>query len=280
MSGITSGIGLASGLPTADLISQLMQLERQPITLLQSRVAGIQTTRTAWADLTARLLAAKASVTRFGELGFFRNFGTTSSDENVLTASAGEYATPGSYDFVVHSLVSNHQLIGKGFADADATPVGAGTISLEIGHGKVNPTTMLDELNGGEGVRRGTIRITDRSGATVDVDLSTAITIDDFVERINAQATVSVEARISGDSLVIEDLTLPGDVVGNLTVIDLAGGSMAADLGLAQSVAGDTITGADLLFLTDSTGLGILNDGNGIRPVSYTHLTLPTKRIV
>ena len=265
MSGITAGIGLMSGLPTADLISQLMQMERQPINLLESRVAGLQTQRTAWADLSARLLAVKSSVARFGELGFFRSFGTTSTDENVLTASAGESATPGTYDFMVHSLVSNHQLIGKGFADADSMPVGAGTISLEIGHGKVDPTTTLDELNGGTGVRRGTIRITDRSGATVDVELSTAITVEDFVRGINAQATVNVQACISGDGIVIEDLTAPEAVVGNLTVTDVAGGFMATDMGLAESVAGDTITGADLVFLTDSTVLGILNDGTGVR---------------
>ncbi len=265
MSGITTGIGLVSGLPTADLIAQLMQLERRPIYLLETRVAGIQTQRTAWADLTARVLAAKSLASRFGELSFFRHFDTTSSDENVLTAVAGENAVPGTYAFTVHSLVTNHQLIGNGLANADATPGGVGTLSLEIGHGKVHPTTTLDELNGGEGVRRGTIRITDRSGATADVDLATAITLEDLLERINSETTVNVQARISGDQIVIQDFTAPADVVGDLVVADVGGGFLAADLGLAQSAAGDAITGADVIYLTDSTALDRLNDGNGVR---------------
>ena len=265
MSGISSGIGLISGLPTAALIDSLIQLERRPITLLETRVAGIQTQRTAWADLTARLLSTSSIASRFGELSFFRHFNTTSSDESVLTAVAGENATPGSYDLLVHSLVTNHQLIGSGFADADTMPVGAGSLSIEIGHGKVNLATDLDRLNGGQGVHRGTIRITDRSNTTADIDLSTVITLDDVIDRINSQSDINVEARIRGDRIILEDLSPPDAVVGNLSVSDLAGGSVAADLGLAQSVAGDTITGADLVYLTDATRFDLLNDGNGIR---------------
>lgn len=270
MSGITSGIGLVSGLPTADLISQLMQLERRPITRLESRVAGIQTQRTAWADLAARLLAAKTSATRFRQTGFFKQFKSHSSNADVLTAVAREAASPGTYSFTVHSLVTNHQLVGQGFTDADDTPVGAGSVSIEIGHGKVNPSTTLDQLLGGQGVRRGTIRITDRSGASADVDLTTALTVDDLIERINSQSAISVRAQISGDHLVLRDLN-PSGAAGNFTVTDLRGGFTAADLGLAQSVAGDTLTSADLVYLTDSTPLDILNDGNGVRRLVAGH---------
>ena len=87
MSGITSGVGLISGLPTADLIASLMQLERRPITLLETRVAGIQTQRTAWADLTARLLSTSSIASRFGELSFFRHFNTTSSESPAMPNS-------------------------------------------------------------------------------------------------------------------------------------------------------------------------------------------------
>ncbi|MCK4658107.1 MAG: flagellar filament capping protein FliD [Phycisphaerae bacterium] len=265
MAGFSTAVGLVSGLPTAELIDGFMQIERRPINLLESRVAAIQTKRTAWAELTARLLSVKTMVARFNKSAFFRHFNTTSSDENVLSATAGEHATAGTYQFVVHSLVGNHQLIGKGLHDTDTTPVGAGTLTLEIGHGKVNPGTTLDQLNGGQGVHRGSIRITDRTGVAADIDLSRAIMLDDLVEQINTQASINVEARINGDCIILEDLNSPGSVVGNLSVVDLAGGAMAASLGLAQSVAGNTITGKDLVHLTDSTPLDLLNDGNGIR---------------
>ena len=52
-------------------------------------------------------------------------------------------------------------------------------------HGRVNPSTELDTLNGGQGVRRGTITITDRSGADAEIDLSTSMTVDDVLNAIN-----------------------------------------------------------------------------------------------
>ena len=263
MSGISSGVGLVSGLPTADLIAQMIQLERRPVLLMENRVAGIQTERTAWADLTARLLSAESFASRLSKSSYFKNYAATTSDESVLTAVAGENAVPGTYEFTVKSLVSNHQLVGKGLADANTTPIGAGTLSLEVGRGRINPDTLLDELNGGDGVRRGKILITDRSGASAEVDLSAAITLDDVVNKINTQTGIAVEAQVNGDRVVLRDMT--GSIVNNLSVVDVRGGYSAQDLGLAQSVAADTINGADLMHLTDSTALTVLNDGNGIR---------------
>ena len=44
-----------------------------------------------------------------------------------------------------------------------------------------------------------------------------------------------------------------------------------------RDVIGKIVHGADLVFVTAGLGGGT---GTGIAPVSYTHLTLPTKRIV
>ncbi|HEV3345190.1 MAG TPA: flagellar filament capping protein FliD, partial [Pirellulales bacterium] len=118
------------------------------------------------------------------------------------------------------------------------------------------------QLNGGAGVARGKISITDRSGATATVDLSAARTIDDVVNDINQTAGVHVQASLSGNSLVITDKS--GSTSGNLIVQDLANGSTAANLGIAGSVAGNTFTGTNLLSLSGSTQLSSLNDGNGV----------------
>ncbi|MCP4591136.1 MAG: flagellar filament capping protein FliD [bacterium] len=263
MSGISSGVGLVSGLPTTELIESLLLLERRPIDLLETRVGKVQTSRTAWADLAARLLSVKSVVSRFSETSFFKRFDTTSSDENVLTAVASENAVAGTYDLVVRSLVSNHQLIGDGFSDADTTPIGAGSLSIEVGEGKVNSATSLDELRGGDGVRRGKIRITDRSGASADVNLTTVVTLSDVVDEINSAQGINVRARISGDALVVEDLN--ENATTEMSIVDVGVGRTAADLGVAQSVADNLITGADLVYLADSTALDALNDGNGVR---------------
>ncbi len=54
----------------------------------------------------------------------------------------------------------------------------------------MNRPKALNALNGGAGVRPGTIRITDRSGATAEIDLSTAVTVDDVLNAINGSTAI------------------------------------------------------------------------------------------
>ena len=133
-------------------------------------------------------------------------------DETVLTATASG-AQPGSYAFLVKQLVSNSQQLSRGFADRDTTPVGMTSVSFELGKGKVSTQTQLADLNGGEGVRRGKINITDTAGQTAEIDLSTATSIDEVLDAINNEATISVTASIDEDRLVVRR---PGHAVGSL----------------------------------------------------------------
>ncbi len=267
MSGISSGIGLISGLPTASIIEQLLAIEARPLNFVQQRIAAVQSERTAFADLAARILSLKNSILLFDEPAFFQNFAAASSNSNVLTATVGQNATVGNFSFLVHSLVRTHQLIGAGRSDADTTPVGAGTLTLEVGNGRVHRDTLLNSLRGGAGVGRGIIRVTDRSGASTDLDLRYALTVDEVLDAFNNQSAVDVKARVSGDQIIIEDQTADGQATGTLSIVDLAGGSIAADLGIAGSAIGGAtqLTSADLVQLVDGTLLSALNDGNGVR---------------
>ncbi|MEE9294035.1 MAG: flagellar cap protein FliD N-terminal domain-containing protein, partial [Phycisphaerae bacterium] len=194
MSGISSGVGLLSGLPIASIIDQLIAVQSRPLFLLQDRIDKVQAERTALAGLGARLLGLKSAVARFGKPELFRVSRATSNDEDVLTATAGEGAARGTFRFQVKSLVANHQLIGRGFVDTDRQPVGAGTLSFEIGHGRLDNATTLDVLNGGDGVRRGTIEITDSAGEKAAIDLSTALTVEDVLVEINSRTDIAVSA--------------------------------------------------------------------------------------
>ncbi|MFQ6049256.1 MAG: flagellar filament capping protein FliD, partial [Phycisphaerae bacterium] len=263
MGTISSGVGLLSGLPIRDIVDQLMAIESAPLNQLQQRRDAVAAMRTAFLELSARLLGLKSAATRLDDRDFFRQAKASSSDENVIVATAAPGATPGTYSFQVLSLVSTHQLVSSGFADVDRSPVGAGTLSFEIGYGSLSPSTPLDLLNGQRGVRRGLIRITDRSGASVDVDLTAALTVDDVLAAINSQTAVSVLASVEDDRIVLTDTT--GQTLANLSVEDLAGGHAAADLGIAGAVAGDVLIGQDVSNLADGTQLDLLNDGNGVR---------------
>ncbi|MFQ5493954.1 MAG: flagellar filament capping protein FliD [Phycisphaerae bacterium] len=274
MSGISSGIGLISGLPTADLINQLIALERRPIDDLQNRVEAIDVQRAAFLELSAQMLAAQSAIASLGRNSLFNRFTSSSTNESILTASAGATATPGVFTFGVRSLAAAHSVISRAVAGGDQASLGAGTLTIESVRGRVNPATALDALNGGAGVRRGMITIRDRAGGSADIDLTTATTVGDVLDAINSDSDINVRASVTGlasggaagDRIVLEDLTDPSTLTGTerLTVTDQGGGFAAADLGLVGSATAGRIDGSDLVRLTTATPLAFLNDGNGV----------------
>lgn len=261
MSGISSGVGLISGIDTRSLISQLLALEARPKAAVQKRILDIQRQSAAYLDVNSALLALKTASAAFDARKVFKASKAVSSDSGVLTATAGTNAAPGTYQFRVHRLVSTQQQLSRGFADRDATGLSAGTFTFEVGGGALATETRLADLNGGNGVARGKIVITDRAGRSDTIDLSTAVTVQDVLDAINASTVVAVDAAVSGDSIRLTDSS---GGTGNLAVANAAGYTTADSLGLAGSVAASTLTGASIRTISESTALAALNDGNGV----------------
>ena len=265
MGTISSSTGLISGLDIESIVTKLMAIEKRPLTQLQTRVTSTQTEQTAYAQISARLMASLSSIGSLALASTFSARSVTSSLPTSLTATAASNASLGTYSFLVRSVVSTHQMTSGGYTDRSSTPVGAGTLNFETAAGRVDNDTELSTLNAGEGVHRGKIRITDRSGNDATIDLRTAYTMGDVLEAINSQTDAAVRAYVSGDRLVIEDQT--GLSTGTLTVANLSGSTTAADLGIAGSETGtgSITSSSDLVQLTGDSALSALNDGLGIR---------------
>ncbi len=264
MSTISSGVGLVSGLPINDLVDSLISVQARPITLLQARIGALTGQRTGLLQISAQLSALRNAALSLKSTSLFSSTTATSSAAQSLAATVTGVAQPGTYSFSVRSLARAHQLLSTGFASPDSTAVGAGVLTIESAAGRVNQSTLLGHLNGGQGVQAGRIRITDRSGQTADVDLVTARTVDDVINAINAATGVNVTARVDGDRIVIEDAT---GGAGALVVADIGVGRTAADLGIAKTITDPmaTLAGDDLVYLSEGTRIRQLNDGNGIR---------------
>ena len=260
MSGISTGIGLVSGINSGDIIQQLVQLERRPIQTLQGRIAQASRTQLAFTELSTKLNALKNSGEALRKPSTFDQTAATSSDEAVVTAKAAPGTAAGAYQFRVARLVSGQQLVSRGgFATSDQTPVGGGTITVELGDARLSNDPTLDSLRDGEGVRRGVVEVRDRGGRTTRVDLTDAVTLGDVVDRFaDSNARVRVE-QVGGR------LTLADDSGGNgaLRVRDV-NGAAAADLGLLVDANVASVTGGDLGGVSGDTLLRDLNDGRGI----------------
>ena len=199
MGRITSSTGLVSGIDTKSIIDQLMALEAKGKDQIQTRIDGVNDQKVAYTDLSTRAASLKLAGTTLKKPSTFQASTTTSSNEDVLTATASNGAAVGNYQFQVARLVSSQQSVTAGFADIGSTKIGAGAITIEMGGGELTNQTTLSQLNGGNGVRRGQFRITDRSGATAVIDISNAVTVDDVISKINTSLGVTVRASVAGD---------------------------------------------------------------------------------
>jgi flagellar hook-associated protein 2 len=258
---VSSSTGLVSGLNTQQIISALLTFDQEPVNDLNNKITAEQNQQNAFSTLSSQLATLQADAQQLSSPAVLGSRSATSSNPSALTASASPSAPLATYLVTPIVQAQTQELLSNGFSDSTTAPIGQGTITVKLG-GFVQPSTSLAQLNGGAGVARGKISITDRSGATATVDLSAARTIDDVVNDINQTAGVHVQASISGNSLVLTDKS--GSTSGNLIVQDIANGTTAANLGIAGSVAGNTVTGTNLVSLSGSTQLSSLNDGNGV----------------
>lgn len=263
MAGITSGVGLVSGIDYQTLIEQLIATESGSRTQLLRRVSNIDAQRTAYLSISARITALLSRIERLGQASFFQAATANSSRPEVLSATAGAGAQPGTYQFVVRALAATHQLVSRGFAQSN-TPLTAGTVTIESARARVDNATSLEALNGNAGVRRGSFEITNRAGQKAVVSITDAVDLQDVLDKINA-AGIQVTASVRGDGLVLTDASGGSGV---LRVRDLDGGQAAADLGFVtgyNQTAGTELVGRTVSFLTAATRIAGLNDGLGVR---------------
>jgi flagellar hook-associated protein 2 len=262
MARLSSSIGLISGINFVDIVDQLIALERRPIVRLEQRARTFLAEESALKTLEANLLTLTTAIQTLNKTSVFKAFSVSNSDTASISVTTNDNVIPAEFQFQAIREADTHLVRSRGFADSSQQTLGAGTISIITG-GELNSSTKLDALNGGNGIQRGTIRITDRTGAEADIDLSNVFTVDDVLNAINADDTVSVLATAQGGRLVVTDVS--GGSASDLIVADVNNGQTAEDLGIAASVAGNVLTGSEVYVLTAGFALDQLNDGNAVQ---------------
>ncbi len=262
MARIQSNIGLFSGINIGNMVDQLMAVAARPRDMLVQRTEKIEAEQVALSGLSAMLLSFQISTNRLGNASLYQQQKVTSSNTATLSATLNGNPPTGNYRFTPLRTAQNQQWLSSGVRDAKAA-LGGGSLSFRFGD-HVERSTPLGLLNGGGGIVRGTIRITDRSGARADIDLSTVHSIDDVLEAISSHAAINVTAVAWGDGIRLIDNT--GQSVSNLIVQEVSGGQTAASLGLAGiNAAASVADGQDIVRLFDDLELAMLNDGNGVQ---------------
>lgn len=251
MSGITTGVGLFSGIDTASLIDQLIAAQSRPQIIAQQRVIQLKSQQAAYLDINSRLSAFKTAAASFRVGNIFDVKSVSSSNESILTATGTTSAVPGSYNFIVDRLVSTQQMLTRGFPDLDSSTVGLDSLTFEPTEARLDADTALADLNDGNGITRGIITVNG-----TEVDLSTAGTVQEVLDAISS--VPGVTARVENDHFVI-------DSTSSFTISETAGAGILSSLGLDPNAASSTThTGTSVHSMNQNTSIQALNDGRGI----------------
>lgn len=137
-----SSIGLGSGLDVKSIVSQLVALEKQPITALQTKDASIQTKIASFAQVKSLVSTFSDAASKLSLDSGWSALSITSSNSSALTATVSGVATPGNYSFTVSQL-AQAQTSASGTVAAGGT-MGTGTITLQAGTGTAKTITIAD----------------------------------------------------------------------------------------------------------------------------------------
>ncbi len=146
MSTISFG-GLASGLDTGKIVTQLLAIRRQPIDRLEAQKTKFSATKIALQGVESRVRGLMEAAAALDSNNEFASLTATSGNEALLTATAGPLATPGGYDLVITARAQAQKERSQGY-DAASSSVGTGTFSITVG----GQTTDLQIVAGASGL--------------------------------------------------------------------------------------------------------------------------------
>jgi len=142
-----SSLGIGSGVLTSDLVEQLVAAERRPTEVrLDQKTERTEALISAYGMLRSAVTELRLPMRQLGSADAMKSFSATSSGSNIDVSVDASKASRGSYSLDVKSLAQSQALASRDvFADRDATSVGRGTMTLQVGDKTTNIT--IDSSN-------------------------------------------------------------------------------------------------------------------------------------
>jgi flagellar hook-associated protein 2 len=233
-----SSPGIGSNLDVNSIVTQLMQVEQRPLTVLNSKEASYQAQLSAYGSLKGGLSAFQTAVRGLNDLSKFNAFKATSSDSAVASSSSSSIAAAGSHSLDVSQLAQSQKLVAAGQASATAA-VGTGvstTLTFDFGTVSGGALTAYDAVLGTGGTYAGSTFTSNGAGVkTVTID-STNNSLTGIRDAINS-------AKIGATASIVNDggtspyrLVLSSDSVGKSNSLKI---SVSGDAAISSLVSHD-----------------------------------------
>lgn len=250
MAGGFSVGGLISGLDSNQLISQLMQIERQPILRLQARIEIFEAQRDAVREVRTQLMTLRNAAQDFRFNSIFCQFAATTSEETVLGVEiSGPSPVIGSYAIEVLQMAS-------------ATVAHSSAVLAS----PINATATLENSGMTTEVTAGTFTV---NGVEFTVDPAS-----DSLAGILSQITASAAGVNATYDGVTDMVTFENQTPGDTSIINFGGSddtsNFLAAINITEATQSDGASGATTATSTRNLGavdpnetLNLLNLASG-----------------
>lgn len=170
------------------LVTQLMQVESQPLTKLQKTQATYQAKISAYGILRSTLSTFQDTVKNLGNVNNLQPIKASITDSSIATVSATSSATPGTYSLEVSKLAQQQKLNSTAFASSSAT-VGTGTLTIQLGTYNSSGNTFTANP--------------DKSAVSVAITGGSLSSIRDSINNANAGVSANIVNDGTGSRLVL-----------------------------------------------------------------------------
>ncbi len=124
--------GVISGMDTSGLIDAILANSAAPKASMQAQLEAQKATLDKIAGLSNRLKDLSEAIESL-QSGGLEQYKATAPEGAGFAAEVEGSVVPGSYTVEVHSLAASEMEVSQGFADADASSIGHGTMQVTIG---------------------------------------------------------------------------------------------------------------------------------------------------
>lgn len=251
--------GLGSGLDVESIVTQLMSIEKQPLTALKKTESSINAQISSYGKIQSGLATLRDKAAAFNSSSLWGHTSTTLADSTVATVTsvAGQSGTAGSHTLQVNALASA-QTVSSSVQTSASAQLSEGTLTIELG------TWTGGTPATGFTAKSGALPVTVSIG-TGDTSLSS---IRDKINAAGAGVTASILTDASGSRLTVRSNATGAENAFRISVAETSDDGVAAT-GLS-ALAYDATTSSPMTRNQTAGNAQALVDGISITSASNT----------
>ncbi|MEC5217575.1 flagellar hook-associated protein 2 [Actimicrobium sp. GrIS 1.19] len=127
-----SSPGLGSNLDVNSIVSQLIAVDSQPLTILNKREASFNSKLSAIGSVKSALSTFQSAVLALSDSSKFQGVKVNAADATIASATGTSIAVPGTYALEVSQLAQAQKLVSAGRANSTDV-IGSGTLTFDLG---------------------------------------------------------------------------------------------------------------------------------------------------